>query len=1214
MSRTYLVECYAPGIEPQAVQEAAVRARAAAAELRDEGRQVEYVNGMLVCEDEIVFHLFTADDPGSVRDASVRAGVGFERILATIVTAVVALLLALSGIDAGAASASEPTVSAAKQKPKKPCRSRKGGRLYRTPGYRGVCKAPRTRPARPLPPVVLGPGRRPNVLVDAAGTAHIVWTQDGGDSPDLLRYCRLKRGATACDNPPATHAFFPEQPGEYNSPAFNEDFAGPRVVAIGDELALITHRYPNSVEKPDGGDVSRSTYMWVSDDGGSSFTGPGLVGNGEPTGGAAVFRTPSGDARIGLISDTRTGGTFFQAIAPGLYTGAQVNFGAGGPDRAYSGSLAAAGDRPIAAFSDLQNRTYIRQWSGAGDPNDPGQWSETATTGSEPRLASGPSGTFMVTGQTLGGPLQVRRLDGTAPGRATTVVPDGTSIRDFFQDAGGTLHLAWRGLDKLLMRSSRDGASFASSQTLAQPGFGFSDIDLGAAHDGGGFALYVGDGRTVAAVPFGNQGPTGRRGLGNLPGAGADPDTVSTCQEIAYGAVQILAQQGCLLQARGQAGVKVSEGPLRLNGLEIVPDANARVVLRTRGVKTIDSVGGAVTVQLPAADGPIVLFHGELHIELPSTSAGVKLATFEASKFKAVVKGFSVLGDIDVTLHQHSVAIPVSLKLPVAFGGITGEATLRADNARGLHLDSVHFEADTIPLGPLVLEDLEATWTGSTDTWSGGGRITMFGASLELHARFVGGAFREGSVRIRPVPFPGVVLFPDLFLNSVFGDLRLDDPKHIGAGAMVGVQPLAPPDVYVLGITAQLRATITPRFGIDVNGDGKLAIFPVFRANLHGDADGYFSASAEVRFDELEIITGRGGFEGFFDTARGQFAAKIQAEVCVGAGPTEVCGGPGLIVSSKGVAGCLGVIGMGYKWGGRPEVLGPPSCDLEDYEVAGRAATARAAQAAQSVTIPPGLPSASLRLTGQGGAAPSVVLVSPSGARLSPVPANAPGAATAPAVFIQSRNVTQVGLRGPAAGTWRVEPQPGSAVAEIAVANGLTPPKASARVGGRGRRRVLTYTATARPGLVVRFFETIGAGGREIGIAKGRRGRIRFTAGDGRGGRRAIIAIAEQNGLPRLRTQVASYRAPGPIRPRRVRGLRVRRSGRAVIARWRRSPGAASYLVRISISDGRRLARVVRGRRLRVGGISRGDRVRVSVAGRSGHGRLGRPVRGALRR
>jgi hypothetical protein len=81
---TYLVECYVPGIEAPAVEAAAGRARASATALRDEGRQVEYSGAILVRDDEVVFHLFAAEDPAAVRDASVRARVPFERIVEAV--------------------------------------------------------------------------------------------------------------------------------------------------------------------------------------------------------------------------------------------------------------------------------------------------------------------------------------------------------------------------------------------------------------------------------------------------------------------------------------------------------------------------------------------------------------------------------------------------------------------------------------------------------------------------------------------------------------------------------------------------------------------------------------------------------------------------------------------------------------------------------------------------------------------------------------------------------------------------------------------------------------------------------------------------------------------------------------------------------------------------------------------------------------------------
>ena len=1135
-----------------------------------------------------------------------------------------ASLVAVTVPAADAAPGDELAQAAQKKKGKgkgkskaRPCRARKKGNLYRSPGYTGVCKSPKTSAPPPLPPVVLGQGHDPEVQVDAAGTAHVVWSQDGGDGPDVLRYCRLKRGSAACDNPPATQGLIPNQPGE---PAFNEDFDGPVVAMVGDDLAVLTHRYPNVVDKPDGAS-SRTTYMWLSRDGGNSFTGPAIVGDAELNGGATVFGSPDAP-RIGLISDTKTGGTFFQSIAPGLYTGDEANLGGGGPDRAYSGSLATVDGRPLAAFADLGNQTYIRQWTGNGSPNDPAQWTETVTPGDQPRVAAGPSGAFLVTRpQFGGGPLQVRRLQGTTPGKAVDVGTTGLEFqaarRDLIVDPGGAVRLGWvdhRAPNRIMERSSSDGTRFGTARVLARSTAAIEQVDLGATADGGGFALYTTGGSfagsgTVTASPFGSQAPTGLPGLGSLPGGGLDPGTKLDCAEVSYGAVQILADQGCLLSAPGRKDVAVSEGPLRLNGLKIVPDANVKILVGAKE-KTIDTTG-TVTVQLRANGGPIVLFRGELHIKLPSGAAGVRLASFDTSKFGVKVKGFPVSGDVDVFRKKDAVEIPVSLKLPKTFGGITGATTLRADNQRGLHVDSVQFKADQILLGPLVLDDLEASWTGSTDSWSGGGSIKVAGAGMEVRVSFEGGAFKEAFVRITPVPFPGVTLFP-VFLNSVSGRLGID-PTFIEAGAVVGAQPIAPPDVYVLSVDARLRVSITPLFAIDVTGSGKLATFPVAEVAMHADADGFISMRAKAQLDVAGVVSAGGGMDGFFDASRGQFGATIKLQGCVGEPPAGLCSGFDAIVSSNGIGACAGkVIGFGYRWGDGAELLGPPSCDLGPYEVEAKPASARAAQATQAVTLPRGLPTASIRVVGAG-APPNVVAISPSGERLTPVPLGAPGAENAPAVAVRSGNATHVGLRKPAAGAWQVEPQGGSAIAEVAVAEGLAAPKISARVSGRGRKRMLRYQVSARPGLTVRFFEGVGGGARTIGTAKGRSGRIRFTAADGRGGRRPIVAIAEQNGIPRLRRSVASYRAPKPIRPPRPRGLRVRRASGGLAISWRRAPGATTYAVRVQTSDGRVVLRVVRGQRVRIGKVGRRDRARVTVAGRSANGRVGKSARARLR-
>ena len=57
---------------------------------------------------------------------------------------------------------------------------------------------------------------------------------------------------------------------------FNQDTAG-RVVAVGNDLALLTFRYPNVIEHPDGQTSDRTTYLFLSDDGGATFNPPVIV-------------------------------------------------------------------------------------------------------------------------------------------------------------------------------------------------------------------------------------------------------------------------------------------------------------------------------------------------------------------------------------------------------------------------------------------------------------------------------------------------------------------------------------------------------------------------------------------------------------------------------------------------------------------------------------------------------------------------------------------------------------------------------------------------------------------------------------------------------------------------------------------------------------------------------------------------------------------------
>ncbi len=322
---------------------------------------------------------------------------------------IVAVLLTGTLLLVGGATVITPVALGAPAKAKSRHPTLKSG-VYRTQGYTGKRALPTTGPEpTPAATVLSANGWKPDVHVDAAGTAHIVWVDDvdaagQGLANDLLHYCRLPRGATACNNPTQT----PFDPAQTPS----EDFAGPRILQIGDGLVVLTYRYPVVVDHPDGATSDRTLYAYTSVDGGTTWSAPTIVGTQEPSGGALVFGGLA--PKIAVISDTQTGGTRVQTIVPGQYTRASALLGPG--NEAYSGSLALDGEQPVAAFRDLSGYAVVRRLTPGGDPQNPDAWSRQTIPGlDEVTLASGPAGTFLFGRAPTGGPWTVRRVTDGVP-------------------------------------------------------------------------------------------------------------------------------------------------------------------------------------------------------------------------------------------------------------------------------------------------------------------------------------------------------------------------------------------------------------------------------------------------------------------------------------------------------------------------------------------------------------------------------------------------------------------------------------------------------------------------------------------------------------------------------------------------------------------------------------------------------------------------------
>jgi hypothetical protein len=1108
--------------------------------------------------------------------------------------------------------------------------------VYKSPGYRGTRTVPRTTPPKPPTPIAIASaGEHPQLLVDGAGTAHVVWNERTPDQPDTLRYCRIRRGGSGCE---ASQSLVPDQPYDGgNAAAFNNDVGIPRVLALNGQLALLTNRYPNTLRGPDGEYHSSNTYLFASEDGGGSFGPPALVGTGQTSGQPAVYGSAD-SPRIGLVSDTQTGGTFFQSIAPGRYSATTGNLGADGVD---SSVAPFEGDTVAVAFATISSVVHVRIWSGQGDVQDPATWSDASFDGEEPRLASGPAGTFLITRTQAKREQVVRRVTRGGLGAPTTLSGTaGSGIGDLVQDDSGRLLATYRlmvgSTEQLLLRTSTDGVRWSAPQVLRSVPIetGLWESDMGAAADGGGFTVTqeVSDGARgpIVVVPFGSQRATGRPGLGNLAGGAGDPSVVETCQKISFGSVRVLADGGCLLSAAGRPGVKVSEGMLRLNGLEIIPEGSARILLNARA-GTIDTTG-TVRVQLRAPGiEPIVLFRGELHLSLRDESGaalagggasggcrGQRLASFKGGD--AILKGFPIEGSIEVFMQPDSVCIPVSLGLPKAFGGIRGDAVLRADNTRGLHVDTLKVAVRQAFIGPVLLEDLLVSYDSGSDEWNGRAQLGLppqpGGAKLAAGVRFRAGAFKEGSLRLT-FPRPGLPLDPFAvsYLSHVSGGFGID-PLTLAVGAGIGILPAGP--VYTFEVDGRLTVLFADPVTFTFDGTGRLFSFPVARERIVVRTDGFARATGSVSVG-LPGVSVEGGLDAFVDLRSKSFGGDVRGKVCI----VDICPAGGeAVVSSRGMGGCVKQLieyGFGYRWGTPVTDVDVMfgSCDLGPYRVAPPAGASaaggpRAAAAADgTVAVGRGTPLLSLRVAGEGGA-PGVVLVAPSGERIVPSADAAAGGQRAYARPVADLGATFVAVPRPAAGTWRVEADPaGPAIGEIKRAAALPAPKVSATVGGKSRARLLRYRASRGGGLATVFVERWSGGQRTLGSARAAAGTIRFAPAPGPRGRREIVALVTRDGVPRLERTVARYTAPAPARPGRVRGLKLAHGARALTVRWRPVPGARTYAVRVEVADGRRQLRVLsaRTRSLRVDGVGRRERVSVVVTARDAAGRAGAPAR-----
>jgi hypothetical protein len=161
----------------------------------------------------------------------------------------------------------------------------------------------------------------------------------------------------------------------------------------------------------------------------------------------------------------------------------------------------------------------------------------------------------------------------------------------------------------------------------------------------------------------------------------------------------------------------------------------------------------------------------------------------------------------------------------------------------------------------------------------------------------------------------------------------------------------------------------------------------------------------------------------------------------------------------------------------------------------------------------------------------------------------------------------------------------------------------------------LSYRVTPAPGQRVTFVERSTKVAHQIGVARGRRGTLRFVPAAGPAGTRKIVAQVSQRGLPRMERIVARYRAPGTLRLARPRGVRLRRTPKSLRVTWRAVNGARGYEVLVTTINRRReLFRVpARKRSVTVADVLHADRAVVLITPLSATHRRGLSARAVAR-
>jgi hypothetical protein len=638
------------------------------------------------------------------------------------------------------------------------------------------------------------------------------------------------------------------------------------------------------------------------------------------------------------------------------------------------------------------------------------------------------------------------------------------------------------------------------------------------------------------------------------------------------------------------------------------PHENARRTQRAlaRAQAPLARAGDAADTSNPCEDTGVQALPALGTFDPASAGLGAKIDDFPLSGPVTVhlING-RMIGCVDIELPSF---------LPCGSGSFLLKATLVADQS-GLSLQDLHARMPCAIVAGVLFKNVFFNYVAADQDWAAGGDVEAIpGLGMDGSVEFSHGDFVHAHAQLDTEP----LLFGPMQLRDVGIDVF---PDHTSGHLAVNLFPNIPGinvspldvvggyDLFWQANPAYFQVTgMADTFGIPF-ANGKIVVYDNGRiqgeGHLNASVFGAFRADADITTDFWSASPLR--FNGFGSGSISVFdVVRIGGEV---------------LVSDNGAAACAAIVGdfLGAHYhlhiGGalnwdplrfRPMFDG---CDVGVERdappmLSRDGVSGRVAQRGFTVPIARGTRYEIIGIDGSG-APPAVALHGPRGEHFETPLGHPVLRGRYQVLHDAGTRSTFVIVGAPGAGRWTVTALPGSSpVTAVHFATSLPAPSVAASVVRAGRRLRLSYRIGRVPGQVVRFVERGPRSLAPIGTVRGGgHGTLRFAPASGPAGRRAVVAIVEQDGRPRAEIVVAHFHVPGPARLGRPRMLRAARRGTSLVMSWHGVDGARAYALTIVTSDRRRVTTVVRTGRFTLFDVAPSTTARMTVAALDPHER-----------